>query len=460
MGICYGDNEKYSTLVEKHYSTKKYETTFLVKEEHTMLHKPFGEEPYSDWTVKMTIDKIEGASSEEIREIKNNLLEPIKLDWDPEPVINLLNPEQFHEHYQKLAPTKEEQEQWLEEINTRLCDYCLIPCDFQYCNECNLIYNPPPHMIYTIPEEEEPINSCASESESTFNLDSNSNNDDNKNNSSSSAQYDKKNNGNSDSNSNPETYIILPDLFKKQKFRWYSDNNKGIILKCVHNTDARFDLRYPGKDTIKLEPHSHTCIDLKIALKIPATTIIQLAFRNSLVKREINIREGIIDAEYAYVIEPNKKIAQAIFLSLVKIAQLVSVGNREKLEIMVRGIQGFRSTGRIDVLGNMAEKKIIDKGEIIFTCQPISILSYNQYIVVIKRKVKDQVQIFEAKATLYKSGEINLVNLYIPAKNYSHIKISIYNNTGNIIEILAGTTIRYLTTKIKDQLSDTIPDFP
>ncbi|KAG9287012.1 hypothetical protein G9A89_022976 [Geosiphon pyriformis] len=66
----------------------------------------------------MAITKIEGVTPEEIRKIKNNLLEPIELDWDPKPVINLLDPKQFHEHYQELAPTQEEQEQCLEEINT------------------------------------------------------------------------------------------------------------------------------------------------------------------------------------------------------------------------------------------------------------------------------------------------------------------------------------------------------
>ncbi|KAG9301039.1 hypothetical protein G9A89_015775 [Geosiphon pyriformis] len=58
-----------------------------------------------------SLAKIKGASPEEIRMIKNNLPEPIELDWNPEPVINLLDPEQFHKHYQELAPTREEQEQ-------------------------------------------------------------------------------------------------------------------------------------------------------------------------------------------------------------------------------------------------------------------------------------------------------------------------------------------------------------
>ncbi|KAG9285852.1 hypothetical protein G9A89_013277 [Geosiphon pyriformis] len=44
-----------------------------------------------------------------------------KIEGDPEPVINFLDPKQFHEHYQELAPTREEQEQHLEQLNTQLC---------------------------------------------------------------------------------------------------------------------------------------------------------------------------------------------------------------------------------------------------------------------------------------------------------------------------------------------------
>ncbi|KAG9291632.1 hypothetical protein G9A89_022051 [Geosiphon pyriformis] len=151
--------------------------------------------------------------------------------------------------------------------------------------------------------------------------------------------------------------------------------------ECAHDTDARFDLRYPEKEAIQLEPHSHTCIDLKIALEILATTIIQLASRSNLAKREINIRGEIIDMGYvrniiailqnnsekAYIIEPNEKIAQTIFLPLVKVAQLVSVENREELGITARRIQGFRSTGRIDVPVNIVEEEIISQEEIIST---------------------------------------------------------------------------------------------
>ncbi|KAG9302873.1 hypothetical protein G9A89_022289 [Geosiphon pyriformis] len=117
----------------------------------------------------------------------------------------------------------------------------------------------------------------------------------------------------------------------------------------------------------------------------------QLSFRSSLVKKRINIREEIIDTGYVgniiamlqndsektYIIEPNKKIAQAIFLPLVKIAQLVSMKNRKKLGITAREIQRFKFMGRIDILVNITEKKIVDKREIIFTHQLISILPYD-----------------------------------------------------------------------------------
>ncbi|KAG9289648.1 hypothetical protein G9A89_014383 [Geosiphon pyriformis] len=165
----------------------------------------------------------------------------------------------------------------------------------------------------------------------------------------------------------------------EQELKWFSNNDKGIMPECAHDTDAEFNLRYPKKDVIKLEPHLHICIDLKVALEISTTTIVQLASRNSLVKKKINIKGGIINAEYveniiamlqndlekAYIIEPNKKIAQVIFLPLVKVAQLISVRNREELEITTRGISGFGSMNRIDILVNMAEEEVVDKGKII-----------------------------------------------------------------------------------------------
>ncbi|KAG9296708.1 hypothetical protein G9A89_001340 [Geosiphon pyriformis] len=139
---------------------------------------------------------------------------------------------------------------------------------------------------------------------------------------------------------------------------------------------------------------------------------------------------------------------------------LDKVEKKGELGITARGIQGFGLTDRVDVPVNMAEEKIVDQGEIISMGQTISIPPYGQYMIGIKREIKEQNQIFEAEPTLCKSEEIGLINLHIPAKDYSHIKIPIYNNTGNVIVIPVRTTIRYLSTEIEDQLPSTIPDFP
>ncbi|KAG9306360.1 hypothetical protein G9A89_018243 [Geosiphon pyriformis] len=89
----------------------------------------------------------------------------------------------------------------------------------------------------------------------------------------------------------------------------------------------------------------------------------------------------------------------------------------------------------------------------------MSIPPYSQYMLAIERKKKEQEQIFEAEATLCELGKIGLINLYILAKSHNHIKISIYNNTENVVKIPKETTLEYLTMEIKDQAPSSIPDF-
>ncbi|KAG9294418.1 hypothetical protein G9A89_001923 [Geosiphon pyriformis] len=69
---------------------------------------------------KMAIAKIEDTIPEKIKTIKNNPPEFKKIIWisNPNIILNVMDPEQFYEHYQELALTKKEQEQWLKELNT------------------------------------------------------------------------------------------------------------------------------------------------------------------------------------------------------------------------------------------------------------------------------------------------------------------------------------------------------
>ncbi|KAG9294553.1 hypothetical protein G9A89_008664 [Geosiphon pyriformis] len=70
---------------------------------------------------------------------------------------------------------------------------------------CDLIYNLLSCIIYTIPEEKEPISSCTLELESIFDPNLNSDNDDNENIGSSSIQNGNNNNYNSNLNSNSDS---------------------------------------------------------------------------------------------------------------------------------------------------------------------------------------------------------------------------------------------------------------
>ncbi|KAG9289661.1 hypothetical protein G9A89_014396 [Geosiphon pyriformis] len=216
----------YVLLMANNYSMKKCGTTFLVEEKYPTLYATISYlNSYlhdKDKIWQMANTKVESTLSNKILEIKNNSLKPVETVFIPNSDVFLdikTDPKKFHKHYQNLTPIRTEQEQHLKEINTQLCNHCLILCDFQYCNECNLIYNPPLCMIYTILEEDKPISSCILELESQFNFNLNSDNDNDKNNSPSSIQNGNNNNNNSNSNANSKQYIMFSNLFKEQELK-------------------------------------------------------------------------------------------------------------------------------------------------------------------------------------------------------------------------------------------------
>ncbi|KAG9304423.1 hypothetical protein G9A89_019985 [Geosiphon pyriformis] len=126
----------------------------------------------------------------------------------------------------------------------------------------------------------------------------------------------------------------------------------------AHEIDAGYDLRYPGKDTLVLQPKSLTKINLKIAFEILPGAMVQIASRSSLASKGINVKEGVINTGYTgnitimlqnetdklFRIEHAEKIAQAIYLLLINISELQSVKNREQLGKSERETQGFGST--------------------------------------------------------------------------------------------------------------------
>ncbi|KAG9286806.1 hypothetical protein G9A89_012356 [Geosiphon pyriformis] len=135
---------------------------------------------------------------------------------------------------------------------------------------------------------------------------------------------------------NTTTPIYLTKNQSAIQLKYFNNNGKEIKPKKAHEIDARYDLRYPGKDTLVFQPKFLTKINFKIAFKILLEAMVQITSQLSLTSKEINIRKEVINAEYTeniiimlqnktdklFRIEHTEKIVQAIYLLLIKISGL------------------------------------------------------------------------------------------------------------------------------------------
>ncbi|KAG9290648.1 hypothetical protein G9A89_011611 [Geosiphon pyriformis] len=301
--------------------------------------------------------------------------------------------EEEHATRLELAPIRKEQKQRLADLNTKLCNHCLIPCHFQYCDECDLMFNLPPRVLFPITELPEP----------------------------------------------EEEVLITEDMLFQdptEDTKTEHNNKERICPEKMHDTDAGFNLRYPRQSPIIIAPYSLIKIDLKIVLEIPISTMVQVVSRSSLAKKEIDIKGGIIDANYTgniivilqnnldrpYKIESQEKIAQAIFLPL--------------LGLTVQEINRFGSSRRGNIPVNFTEE------------------DSNQ----VNQKIQDQVLLFEASPEICSLADV--ANLYLPVKAHKHFKIPIHNPTKDVIEIPKGTLVGSISTDIQNsEKLQSIPDF-
>ncbi|KAG9302801.1 hypothetical protein G9A89_009578 [Geosiphon pyriformis] len=232
--------------------------------------------------------------------------------------ITRYNYEDKVEVYYQIAshtyPTKEAQAQQLEQMNIKLYEECIMPCDEQWCPECYAL---------SIPLLNE--------------------NDENK------IEFEEP-------EATEEIKATPIYLIKNQpalQLKDFNNNRQGIKPEKAHEIDAEYDLRYPDKNTLVLKPKSHTKINLKIALEISPGAMVQITSRSSLASKKINVRGGIINAGYTgnitvilqnktdkpFKIEYAEKIAQAIYLSLINISGLQLINQREQLGKSKRGTQ-------------------------------------------------------------------------------------------------------------------------
>ncbi|KAG9303215.1 hypothetical protein G9A89_004045 [Geosiphon pyriformis] len=331
--------------------------------------------------------------------------------------------------------TKKAQIQQLEQMNIQLCKECVMPCNDQWGLECYALSIP-------LPDEND-------ENEIEFGV---------------SELVEEL----------PTTPIYL---LKKQpllQLKYFDNHGQGIRPEKAHEIDAKYDLRYSGKDTLILQPKSLTKINLKIALKIPPRAIVQIASRLSLASKGINIRGGVIDAGYTgditimlqnetdkpFKIEHAEKIAQAIYLPLINISGLQSVNNRKQLGKSEKRTQDFGSTERFTVPVNIVLNTQNESYQIFQLPQPITISPFGEHheIYTCSKPTTTQ-QIFESNEQICLKHEILIPNVYIP-KGMKKFRVTFYNPNNYPIILLNKLEIGIIHSNIfQDENSQIVSNF-
>ncbi|KAG9305051.1 hypothetical protein G9A89_007454 [Geosiphon pyriformis] len=242
----------------------------------------------------------------------------------------------------------------------------------------------------------------------------------------------------------------------------------------AHKIDARYDLRYPGKDTLVLQSNFFTKINLKIAFEIPPEAMVQIVSRSSLASKGINVRGEIIDAGYTkditimlqnetdklFQIEHAKKIAQAIYLPLINISGLQLVSQREQLGKSKRETNGFGSIGRFTIPVNIAFNKQSKSHQILRLSQPITILLFREHLeIYICPKPTTTQQIFETNEQVCLEHNILIPNIYIP-EGTKKVQVIFYNPNNYSIVLLNNLEIGVIHSNIfQQELPQTVFDF-
>ncbi|KAG9300326.1 hypothetical protein G9A89_011399 [Geosiphon pyriformis] len=274
----------------------------------------------------------------------------------------------------------------------KLCEECIMFCDEKWCSECYALSIP-------LPSENDENEIEFGEPEATEEIGA--------------------------------TPIYLIKNQSALQFKYFNNNRQEIKPKKAHEIDAGYDLRYPDKDTLVLKPKSLTKINLKIALEILPGAMVQIASRSFLASKEINVKEGIINAGYTgdikvilqnktdklFNIEHAEKIAQAIYLPLINISDLQLVSQREQLGKSERRTNSFGSTGRFTVSVNIALNEQSEFHQILRLPQPITISPFGKHLEIYTcLKPTTTQQIFESNKQICLEHNILIPNIYIPGE--------------------------------------------
>ncbi|KAG9298371.1 hypothetical protein G9A89_005231 [Geosiphon pyriformis] len=334
--------------------------------------------------------------------------------------------EVYHQIASHTYPTQEAQIQQLKQMNIRLCEECIMPCDEHISlpskNDENEIEFGEPEIM----EESKTIP------------------------------------------------IYLIENQPVLQLKYFNNNGQGIKPEKAHEIDTRYDLKYLGKDTLVLKPKSLTKINLKIAFEIPPEAMVQITSQSSLASKGINVRGGIINAGYTgnitvmlqnetdkpFKIKHAEKIAQAIYLPLINILGLQLVNQREQLGKSNRGTQGFGSTERFTVPVNIALNTQKESHQILRLPQPITISPFGEHLEIYTcPKPTTTQQIFESNEQVCLEHNISIPNIYIP-EGTKKVQVTFYNSNNYPIILLNNLEIGVIHSNIfQQELPQTVPNF-
>ena len=211
----------------------------------------------------------------------------------------------FQAIYQQIAPERRLQLARLEHINVKLCQECLIPCDTKLCEDCvqskqpfndkgkqkenideleitinqtNDLTNELQYNRYqnTLNETQQILKTFQQDIQSLPTIDIGNISQTFEEIYQSIQQITQQLEEEANNDSEYETCEeILNEYYEEEEeikemnycLKIYNDNEEGILPKRIHNTDAGYDLYYPGIETLTISPQQTLLVDIKIASK-------------------------------------------------------------------------------------------------------------------------------------------------------------------------------------------------
>ncbi|KAG9301350.1 hypothetical protein G9A89_018022 [Geosiphon pyriformis] len=349
---------------------------------------------------------INGATKEDVCQMKEAeyieyTIELAGFDYEDEVEV-------YHQITSHTYPTQEAQIQQLEQMNIRLCEECIMPCNEQWCPKCYALSiplfseNDENEIEFGEPEETEEIET---------------------------------------------TPIYLIENQSALQLKYFNNNGQGIKPEKAHEIDVGYDLRYPGKDTLQW-------FKSPFGINVRGG-IIDAGYTGDITVMLQNETDKLFKIEHA------EKIAQAIYLPLINILGLQLVNQREQLGKSNRGTQGFGSTGQFTVPVNIALNTQNESHQILRLSQPITILPFGEHpeIYTCTKPTTTQ-QIFESNEQVCLEHNILIPNIYIP-EGTKKIRVTFYNPNNYPIILLNNLEIGVIHSKIfQQELPQTVPNFP